>query len=57
MKLSAPKTGTFIVALVLALVGLFAALDVLKFIPDPWGTLLVFIGFVLLALGTLLKGL
>jgi len=33
MNLSAPKTVTFIVALVLALVGLLAAVGILSFIP------------------------
>jgi len=57
MKLSTPKNVTFIIALVLALVGLLAALGILAFIPSAWGQWLVFVGFVLLALGVLLKGL
>ena len=57
MKLSAPKTVTFIIALILALVGLLAATPILSFIPAVWGLWLLFVGFVLLALGVLLKGL
>jgi|PlaIllAssembly_1097288.scaffolds.fasta_scaffold1379361_1 predicted membrane channel-forming protein YqfA (hemolysin III family) len=57
MKLSTPKNITFVIALILALVGLFAALGILSFIPAAWGLWLLFIGFVLLALGVLLKGL
>jgi hypothetical protein len=57
MNLSAPKTVTFIVALVLALVGLLAAVGILSFIPLAWGLWILFVGFVVLALGVLLKGL
>lgn len=57
MNLSAPKTVTFIVALVLALVGLLAAVGILSFIPAAWGLWILFVGFVVLALGVLLKGL
>jgi len=57
MKLSAPKNITFIIALVLALVGILATLGILSFIPGAWGLWLIFVGFVLLALGVLLKGL
>jgi hypothetical protein len=57
MKLSAPKSITFVIALILALVGLFAALGILAFIPVAWGLWLLFVGFAVLALGVLLKGL
>lgn len=57
MKLSAPKNITFVIALILAIVGLLAATTILSFIPAAWGLWLLFVGFVLLALGVLLKGL
>lgn len=57
MKLSAPKNVTFVVALVLAIVGLLAAVGILSFIPGGWGLWILFVGFVLLALGVLLRGL
>lgn len=57
MKLSAPKNITFVIALILALVGILAAVGLLSFIPAAWGLWLLFVGFVLLALGVLLKGL
>jgi len=57
MKLSAPKNITFVIALILALVGLFAAIGILSFVPAAWGLWLLFVGFVLLALAVLLKGL
>ena len=56
MKLSAPKQGTFIVAVVLAVVGLLA---VLVQIPVLTGLSfwLVILGFIVLALSVLSPGL
>ena len=55
MKLSAPKNVTFWVAVVLAVLG---ALGTLVSIPlvSTYSFLFVIVGFVLLALGVLLKG-
>jgi len=55
LKLSSPKTITFIIALVIAVIGLLIALGVfnLLFAAEWWAL----IAFALLALGTLLKGL
>jgi heme A synthase len=55
LKLSAPKTITFIIALVMAVVGLLIAqgiLPALLFAPIWWAL----IAFAILALGNLLKG-
>ena len=55
MKLSAPKAIVFWIAVALAVVAALMALGVLNisFIPAVW---VAIIGFVLLALGNLLKG-
>ncbi len=56
MKLNTPKKVTFIVAVVLAALGLLGALITIPVLTDlaVW---LVLVGFVLLALGNLLEGL
>lgn len=56
MRLRAPKQLTFIIAVILALVGVLAFLGALPGIGSVafW---LVVIGFVILALGNLMKGL
>jgi hypothetical protein len=56
MKLSAPKSTTFIIALVLVLVGVLGKLNIIGAVAqyDFW---LVLAGFVLLALANLLKDL
>ena len=55
MELSAPKTITFVIALVIALLAVLAALNALTFIPiaSVW---LMAIAFIVLAAGCLLKG-
>jgi hypothetical protein len=55
MELSAPKTVTFIIAVIIAVLAVLAALNALTFIPvaSVW---LMAIAFVVLALGCLLKG-
>jgi hypothetical protein len=55
MKLSPPKNVTFWVAVVLAVLGLLGAIGVS--VLSPFAFWLVLIGFVLLALGNLVKGL
>ncbi len=56
MKLNAPKQVTFIVALVLAVLGFLGGLITIPVITGLSFWLLV-VGFVLLALGNLLEGL
>lgn len=55
MKLSAPKNVTFLVAVVLAVLGVLGALFTITFLTANafW---FVLAGFVVLALGNLLKG-
>lgn len=55
MKLSAPKVFTFWIAVVLALLGLIAVIFNVTAL-DPYAFWLVVVGFVVLALGNLLKG-
>ena len=56
MKLTAPKTITFWIAVVLGLLGLFSFLGVFALLPIEafW---LVFIGFALLVVALMVKGL
>lgn len=55
MNLSAPTQILFIVSLVIALIGVLAALNIVAFIPlaAVW---IVTIAFVVLAVGCLLRG-
>jgi hypothetical protein len=55
MDLSAPKTITFVIAVVIAILAALAALGVLTIIPIP-SVWLMAIAFVVLAAGCLLKG-
>jgi len=55
MKLSAPKVYTFWIAVVFALLGLIAVIFKVSAL-DPYAFWLVVVGFVVLALGNLLKG-
>jgi len=56
MKLTAPKQVTFWVGVAFALLGLLAQTGTFSILPfDPFYQL--FIGFVILALGNLVKGL
>jgi hypothetical protein len=57
MKLNAPKFITWLIALILGVVGLLAEVGVFAFIPTPWGLIILVAGFVLLLLATVLKGL
>jgi len=55
MKLSTPKVITFWIAVVLAALGLIGALFTVQFLSD-YAFWFVFVGFVVLALGNLYKG-
>ena len=55
MKLSAPKNVTFIIALVLFVLGLLGQFSVLAFLT-PFAIWLLIAAFVVLALGNLLEG-
>jgi len=57
MNLSQPKVITFWIAVVLAVLGLIAYLGVLPVLEASYAFWLVLIGFIVLALGNLLKGL
>ncbi len=57
MKLNPPKFVTWLIALVLGVVGLLLQLDILSFLKEPWGLILFAAGFALLLLATLFKGL
>ena len=56
MKLSEPKNLTFIIALVIALIALLSKFIAIPFVSD-YAFFILLIGFVLLALANLLKGL
>lgn len=56
MKLSAPKRWAWWVAVIAGVLGILGNLGIVPFF-SPYAFLLVAVGFVLLALATLLKGL
>ena len=56
MELSTPKNVTFLVAVVLFLLGVLGTVFSVAFL-SPFGLWLLVVAFVLLALGVLLKGL
>ncbi|MFH1446468.1 MAG: hypothetical protein ABIG43_03540 [Chloroflexota bacterium] len=56
MKLSAPKSITWLIAVIVGVVGFFAEILPIAILA-PYAFLLVVVAFVLLALATLLKGL
>jgi predicted membrane channel-forming protein YqfA (hemolysin III family) len=56
MKLSPPKQLTFIIAVVLGLVGLVASYMVIP-VLSPYAFWLVFVGLVVLAAGNMVEGL
>ena len=58
MKLTPPKVVTFWVAVVLGVLGFLGQLSPsISIIGDPYSFWFVFVGFVLLVLGLLVKGL
>ncbi|MBN1559487.1 hypothetical protein JW998_04515 [candidate division KSB1 bacterium] len=56
MKLSAPKSVTFIIALVLAVLGILASQGII-IARSGWAVGLLVAGFVVLAIGNMVKGL
>jgi len=59
MRLSAPKQGTFWLALILAVIAVvfkWILPDNLQFLNDNWSFLILLIGFVIIGLGTFVKG-
>lgn len=56
MKLSAPKQITFLIALIVAIVGIVAQIITIPFL-SVHTFLIVLVAFIILALGTFLKGL
>lgn len=56
MKLSTPKLITFVIAVLLALVGFIIQLVAPTFLFDGFGFWLLVVGFVLLAIGNLFAG-
>jgi hypothetical protein len=57
MKLTPPKAITFWIAIFLGVFGTLIALGVLNIMAATYGILILAIGFIMLALGNLLKGL
>jgi len=57
MKLTPPKAVTFWIAIFLGVIGALIALGVLNFTSVSSGILILALGFIILALGNLLKGL
>ena len=56
MKLSTPKFITFVIAVLLALVGFIIQLVAPDFLFSGFGFWLLVVGFVLLAIGNLFQG-
>jgi hypothetical protein len=56
MRLNAPKKFTFWVSVVLFVVGMVAAFGLIPYVPSLAGVIALTVGYVLLALGNILKG-
>jgi len=56
MRLNAPKKFTFWVSAVVFVVGMIAAFGVIPYVPSIAGVIAVIVGYLLLALGNILKG-
>ena len=56
MKLIAPKRFTFWASVALFVVGMVAAFGVIPYVPSLAGVIALTVGYVLLALGNILKG-
>jgi hypothetical protein len=57
MKLSAPKKSVFWISVVAFVIGMLGVVGALPFIPQFVSFFIVLIGYVLLLLGNILKGL
>lgn len=58
MKMSAPKVLTWVIAVIVGVVGILLKLNIINVIVlDKFDFLLVTVGFGLLALGNIIKGL
>lgn len=56
MRLNAPKKFTFWMSVVIFVIGMVAAFGVIPYVPSIAGVIAVIVGYVLLALGNILKG-
>lgn len=56
MRLNAPKKFTFWMSVVIFVIGMVAAFGVIPYVPSIVGVIAVIVGYVLLALGNILKG-
>jgi len=56
MKLNAPKRFTFWASVVLFVVGMIAAFGLIPYVPSIAGVIALTVGYVLLALGNILRG-
>lgn len=56
MRLNAPKKFTFWMSVAIFAVGMVAAFGVIPYVPSLAGVIAVIVGYVLLALGNILKG-
>jgi len=56
MKLNAPKRFTFWASVALFVVGMIAAFNLIPYVPSLAGVIALTVGYVLLALGNILKG-
>jgi len=56
MRLNAPKKFTFWASVVLFVVGMVAAFGLIPYVPPLAGVIALTVGYVLLALGNILKG-
>ncbi len=56
MRLNAPKRFTFWASVALFVVGMIAAFNLIPYVPFLAGVIALTVGYVLLALGNILKG-
>ncbi len=56
MRLNAPKRFTFWASVGLFVVGMIAAFNLIPYVPSLVGVIALTVGYVLLALGNVLKG-
>lgn len=56
MRLNAPKKFTFWASVALFVVGMVAAFGIIPYVPSLVGVISLTVGYLLLALGNILKG-